>query len=425
MTEAEKSTKKGGEGVNGGGTPELKDYIKAGYPCMFLQTVEPEVAEQRIRDALKKNDLGLNNMDFGSWRCTTGLMVEQHGRDRSSRPVANEIYEALQYIENRAREDLKNLGSNRNPMAVVFHNVRPYLDQIIVIQALIDCAMVAKLRGSHIFLVGAYIELPPELRSLVTFVDCPLPTQGQLAEAFSTLIEAYKDKIASLPKARDALDGLIKEAATAAVGLDSVGAENALALSLSSTDNIDISVIQAQKEQEVRKSDVLEFVNTDETMDNVGGFDIFKEWLTRRSRAFTPEAREYKLPYPKGVLIVGPAGTGKSLVAKAASRYLKLPCLRFDIGKVYRSLVGQSEAAVRLAIQVAEAVSPVVLWMDKQNLSIENSVNSWDTQTGNAVGNHERSPLRGNVQRLSRKGVESKWTRSAELFFYPLEKQMI
>ena len=100
-------------------------------------------------------------------------------------------------------------------------------------------------------------------------------------------------------------------------------------------------------------------------MDNVGGFADYKAWLSRRRRAFTEEARAFGLPYPKGVLLVGIPGSGKSLAAKATAKYLRLPLLRLDMGKVFRSLVGSSEAAVREALKVAEAVSPVVLWLDE------------------------------------------------------------
>jgi len=319
----------------------------------------------------------MGGVNFGVWKATTGLMVgraddlnEGGAGSGAVREEARDFIEALQYVEKAEK-----------PVVVVFHNVRQFASNYINIQGMIDAAMAARLRGSHIILVGAHLELPPELKSLVTFVDCPLPTQKQLVDDFGKIIKAYADDI-KVPKNKKELQDLLTHAARAAVGLDSVGAENALALSLATTESIDCKVIQSQKEQSVRQSDVLEFVKIDGSMDDVGGFVAFKDWLQRRQRVFTNEAREYGLPFPKGMLIVGPAGTGKSLVAKAVASFLKLPLLRLDMGKVFRSLVGDSEAAIRMALQVTEAVSPVVLWMDEIEKGLAGMKGSGDLDSG-------------------------------------------
>ena len=331
-------------------SPSIKDYIQAGYPCLFLPTVEAEVAERRIKDALLDRELDMGNAEFGVWKATTGFMVGRVDAEPSERTKkAEDFVNALDYVE-----------KSQKPVVAVFHNVRQFIANYINVQQMIDSTLAARLRGSHIILVGAYLDLPLELKSLVTYVDCPLPTQGQIIQQYDKIISAYADEI-DVPKETKEREELVRHAATAAVGLDSMGTENALALSLATKQTVDIKVIQAQKEQEVRKSDVLEFISTDETMDMVGGFKAFKEWLGRRQRVFTDEARAYGLPYPKGMLLVGVAGSGKSLAAKASASFLKLPLLRLDMGKVFRSLVGESEAAIRMALSVTEAVSPVVL----------------------------------------------------------------
>lgn len=353
------------------GSPSIKDYIQAGYPCLFLPTVEAEVAERRIKEALLDQELDMAEVEFGVWKATTGLMVgrvDSEPGDRSNK--AEDFVNSLDYVEKATK-----------PVVVIFHNVRKFIDNYINIQQLIDSTMSARLRGSHIILVGAFLDLPLELKSLVTFVDCPLPTQGQIIQQYDKIITAYADEI-DVPKDKTERDELIRHAATAAVGLDSMGTENALALSLATKQNVNIKVIQAQKEQEVRKSDVLEFISTDETMDMVGGFKAFKVWLTRRQRVFTDEARKYGLPYPKGMLIVGVAGSGKSLAAKASASFLKLPLLRLDMGKVFRSLVGESEGAIRMALSVTEAVSPVVLWMDEIDKGLAGSAGSGELDSG-------------------------------------------
>lgn len=348
--------------------PSIKDFLQAGYPCLFMPTVEPEVAENRVKRAMI--DLGMNNTAYGVWKATTGLLV---GRaDGSEKPIKkqDDLLDALAVIE-----------TSSEPMVVIFHNMRQFVSQYQVIQQVQDTVMAARLKGSHVIFVGPHIELPAELRNLITYVDCPLPTREQILEEYKKIARAYQDEI-TLPSNSTEFEELMLDASTAAVGLDMIGAENALALSLALREQVDIKVIAAQKEQEVRKSDVLEFVNTDETLESVGGFKEMKEWLERRRRAFTKEARDYGLPYPKGLLLVGPAGTGKSLAAKAVASFLRLPLLRLDMGKIFRSLVGESESAIRQALQVAEAVAPVVLWMDEIDKGLAGMKGSGELDSG-------------------------------------------
>jgi len=123
--------------------------------------------------------------------------------------------------------------------------------------------------------------------------------------------------------------------------------------------------ILQEKRQIVRKCGVLEFVDADADLDRVGGLELLKAWLGTRARAFSARARGFGLPAPRGVLLVGVQGCGKSLCAKAVSRSWNLPLLRFDLGRVFGSLVGSSEENVRRAIAVAESVAPAILWIDE------------------------------------------------------------
>lgn len=355
------------------GNPLILDYIQAGYPCLFLPTVEPEVAEKRIVDALVSLEMG--SVKYGVWRSTTGMLLGKPKTglgftETASKSGEKNVVDALAVVE---KSDV--------PMVLVCHNVRQFIGNYQVIQQLIDSTFAARLMGSHIILIGPHLELPAELRSLVTFCDCPLPTQKQITTDYKKILRAYKNDI-TLPKNKEERETLIRSASVAAIGLDSMGAENALALSLAKTGGLDIGLIQAQKEQEVRKSDVLEFIPVNTDMDEVGGFDAYKSWLMRRKKVFTDEAREYGLPYPKGVLIVGIAGSGKSLASKATAAYLNLPLLRLDIGKVFRSLVGDSEAAIRMALQVTEAVAPVVLWLDELDKGFAGMASSGTLDSG-------------------------------------------
>lgn len=349
--------------------PGLKDYIQAGYPALFLRTVEPEVAEARVLEALKQ--LNMPDIHFGTWRVTTGLMVGRADGTIPPREQGRDLIQALSYIEKAAE-----------PIVAVLHNCRQFVANYQVIQHIVDAVLAARKVGSHVIMVGPHIDLPPELKNLVTFVDCPLPDRKTIEEEYTKMVKGYKDELKGLPESKAERMELIRASANAAVGLDMIGAENAIALSFATADTLDPRIIQLQKEQEVRKSDVLEFFPTDETMDSVGGGKALKEWFRKRRRVFTDEAREYGLSYPKGVLIVGPAGTGKSLTAKAIAGFLQLPLLRMDMGKVFRSLVGESESAIRMALQVTEAVSPVVLWIDEIEKGMAGMAGSGELDSG-------------------------------------------
>lgn len=335
--------------------PTLREFISAGYPCLFMRTVEPQVAEEKIKQSLR--ELEILDVPFGVWKATTGLFLGRIDMaEENFRCVKNDLLEALDWVE-----DIK---AERPPCVVVFHHLRQFVAQYGIIQKLIDTILRARLRGTHIILIGAHLELPPELRNLVQFVECPLPNRDMILAEYTKMSKVYADRL-NLPEGKEERDDLLKAAANAAVGLDMMAAENAISLSMAVDDTINISIIQSQKEQEVRKSDVLEFFPTSENLDTLGGFAALKPWLSRRAKAFSEEAMAYGLTYPKGFLIVGPAGTGKSLCAKASASYLKLPLIRFDMGKIFRSLVGESEAAVRQALNVCEAVAPVLVWMDE------------------------------------------------------------
>jgi SpoVK/Ycf46/Vps4 family AAA+-type ATPase len=126
-----------------------------------------------------------------------------------------------------------------------------------------------------------------------------------------------------------------------------------------------IEAVTAEKQQIIRKSGLLEFYASDEVLTNVGGLETLKNWLRKRVRAFSEEARSFGLPEPKGILLVGVQGCGKSLVAKSVANSWRLPLLRLDVGRLFASLVGSSEENLRNAIKVAESIAPVVLWVDE------------------------------------------------------------
>ena len=171
----------------------------------------------------------------------------------------------------------------------------------------------------------------------------------------------------------------------AASGLTTIEAENAFALSFVQTRTIEPSVVAREKAQAVKKSGLLEIIETRESLESIGGLDSLKDWLLKRRDAFTPRAVEYGLPPAKGLLILGLPGTGKSLTAKVTAKVFGVPLLKLDAGRLYGGLVGQSESNLRSVIQTAEAIAPCVLWLDEAEKGLSGSKSSGSTDGGTSA----------------------------------------
>jgi SpoVK/Ycf46/Vps4 family AAA+-type ATPase len=126
-----------------------------------------------------------------------------------------------------------------------------------------------------------------------------------------------------------------------------------------------VDVILTEKEQIIRKSGMLEYYRVDEGMADVGGLDVLKDWVRKRTQAFGQRARDFGLPAPRGILLLGVQGCGKSLSCKAVAANWRLPLLRLDVGKIFGGIVGQSEENMRRAIRMSESIAPTVLWLDE------------------------------------------------------------
>jgi SpoVK/Ycf46/Vps4 family AAA+-type ATPase len=171
----------------------------------------------------------------------------------------------------------------------------------------------------------------------------------------------------------------------AAQGLTLSEAENAFAKAIANDgvlDKDDIQLVLEEKRQVIRKSGLLEFISRDDELGHVGGLDELKAWLTGRSAAFGEPARKFGLPAPKGLLLLGVQGCGKSLTSKAIASQWALPLLRLDLGRIFSSLIGSSEENLRRAIRVAESVAPAVLWIDEIEKGLAGSAGSAVTDSG-------------------------------------------
>lgn len=193
----------------------------------------------------------------------------------------------------------------------------------------------------------------------------PLPRKADFTGVIERIARGAKLTAPDAVYANGIPAAVMDKMADAALGLTVAEAENAMALAAIETRTLDPGIVAREKMQAIRKSGLLEIWDNLGTLDEVGGLQNLKRWLKQRQRAFTPEAVAYQLPTPKGVLIVGLPGTGKSLIAKACAATWDRPLLRLDAGRIFGGLVGESERNLREIIRLAEAVSPVCLLIDE------------------------------------------------------------
>ncbi|MCW5601384.1 AAA family ATPase [Nitrosomonas sp.] len=217
----------------------------------------------------------------------------------------------------------------------------------------------------NVIFISPQLLLPSDLEKDVTIVEFELPSIEEIKGILSQMIEANRHTgrivINLSPEEQERL-------AKAALGLTLHEAENAFARAMVIDGRLDINdveIILEEKQQTIRKSGILEYIKSDLNIDDVGGLQNLKRWLIKRNKSWLDIAVRYQLPAPRGVLITGVPGCGKSLLAKSVSAMWQVPLLRLDIGKIFAGIVGSSEENMRRAIQTAEAIAPCVLWIDE------------------------------------------------------------
>ncbi|MCS5493396.1 AAA family ATPase [Curtobacterium flaccumfaciens] len=270
-----------------------------------------------------------------------------------------------------AQEGLAAAMDAADPTIFVFHDLHHFLGaggrpaEPGVVRAVLDVA--ARFRTGDVphtlVIVAPTLTLPVDLEKAVTVVDLPLPGPAEIDGVLEEIVAANQNSITVALSAEER-----HRLVQAAQGLTLGEAENAFARAIASDkvlDAEDIKLVLDEKRQTIRKSGLLEFIAPSRTLDDVGGLDNLKRWLLKRNGAWLGEAAAWGVPAPKGVLITGVPGCGKSLTATCIASAWELPLLRLDVGKIFAGLVGSSEQNMRKALSLAEAVSPSILWIDE------------------------------------------------------------
>jgi ATP-dependent 26S proteasome regulatory subunit len=352
---------------------ELEILIRARYPIVNIISWE----EDRVTEHLQKI-AEARGKKFYIWSFNTGIVPfgitanSRHKCDASTKDPLQALNKVIENIE---------------PAIFLFKDFHPFMAErnFAIVRRLREVSDALKNSYKTLVLITPHMRLSEDLEKDVTILDYPLPDCDVLRQLMLRIIDDVKDN----PKIEINIDDQgLDEMLQAALGLTLKEAENVFAKTLITTGRIDtrdIAIILDEKKQIIRKSGLLEYYEAQENFDYIGGLTLLKDWLMKRSMAFSEQAREFGLPAPKGALFLGIQGCGKSLSAKAVSAAWQMPLLRFDAGRLFESALGSSEENLRKAIKVAESVSPCILWIDEIEKAFGGSGGQTDGGTSSRI----------------------------------------
>lgn len=348
-------------------TDKIRRFIQGKAPLIYLISEEEERVERMIGAVAEK--CGNASFQVYGWSCVTGLVRGKEKVDATTDPAkALALFLAI-----------------REPSLLIFKDLHLLLDNSpVLIRQLKEAYRMLRGGPKRVFFVCPELVLPHELYSIFKIEDIPLPRHDELARILDACIRdrpAWKDLQSSLtPEIREKL-------VLAATGFTANEAVEVFYTALLNQKEITEETVDAVLEEKsalVRKSGVLEFVSQQADRWEIGGLDNLKKWLAERSEAFASGTSKHGLTPPKGILVMGVSGCGKSLCVKAVASFWKLPLLRLDMGRIYDGVAGPPEQAMRKAIKTSEALAPCVLWIDEIEAGIANQ------QQKQAGGNEAR-----------------------------------
>jgi SpoVK/Ycf46/Vps4 family AAA+-type ATPase len=341
---------------------ELALFLKARYPIIYINTIEEDRVEYVIRKNVKTN----LNRSIYSWDFVDGYTNNPNNQGFAKR---NPL-QALELVERLNTE---------TPALFLLKDFNRFLTDLSISRKLRNISRILKLQPKTIIIIGSDLTIPKELQDLITVLEFQLPLEDEITQELNRLINSLNIKVDSQ---------LFENLTRACQGLSLERIRRVLSKIIATYKTIDdnsIEVLLSEKKQIISQTEILEYSSVNEKITNLGGLDNLKDWLKKRKTAFSIQASNYGLPTPRGLLLIGIQGTGKSLTAKAIANDWQLPLLKLDVGKLFGGIIGQSESRLRQMINVAETISPCILWIDEIDKAFTNTESKGDSGTSNRV----------------------------------------
>ncbi len=341
---------------------EFELLVRARYPIIYIPTRE----EERVEGAIGQSAKSLGNRPVYIWDFVDGYSGNPNDAGFGRRNPLS----ALEFVEKLPASA---------PAVFILRDFHRFLEDVAVSRKLRNLNRTLKSQPKNIVIISPELVIPLDLGEVVTVLDFALPTKEEIAVEVERLLTATARQIDSQIK-----DEIVR----CCQGLSLERIRRVLAKAIASGGNLesaDVELILEEKRTIVRQTQILEFYPAKEEISDIGGLDNLKEWLSRRGGSFSDRARQYGIPHPRGLLLVGIQGTGKSLTAKAIAHHWHLPLLRLDVGRLFGGLVGESESRTRQMIQLAEALAPCVLWIDEIDKAFSGFDGKGDAGTSSRV----------------------------------------
>jgi len=341
---------------------ELTLLLKARYPVIFINTIEEDRVEYVIRKHIKTN----LNRSIYSWDFVDGYTNNPNNEGFAKR---NPL-QALELVERLTAE---------TPAIFLLKDFNRFLTDISISRKLKNIGRLLKLQPKTIIIIGSEFNIPNELQDLVTIIQFQLPVKTEISQELIRLIESLNIEIES---------DLFESLTQACQGLSLERIRRVLSKIIATHKTIDqksITILLNEKKQIISQTEILEYWSVNEKITNIGGVKNLKGWLKKRKSSFGIQASNYGLPTPRGLLLVGIQGTGKSLTAKAIATEWQLPLLKLDVGKLFGGIVGESESRLRQMIEVSETLAPCILWIDEIDKAFSINETNGDSGTSNRV----------------------------------------
>ncbi len=334
----------------------IKDIVAARTSLVYLLSDEDRRIEGEIKSLA--STIFRTPPNVYTWSCTTGLTLND---DQVIKTPG--ILDAIDWFMNAQETSF-----------LILHDIHVFLSENPpVVRKLKDAAKKIENNYKTIFMVSPFMTIPVEIEHEVVLVDVPLPSIEEINHALQQVLarEKHRDSL-SQSLDQDKVDLFLK----AGAGLTTQQVMQAFRKAISGKKTVtqkEIDLLLEEKKQIVRKSGLLDVVTHDISFDDLGGFGNLKNWLKAREDIFSKRARDFGLSLPKGVLMMGISGCGKSLCIKAIADFWKIPLLRLDMGKLYDGVLGTPEECLRRVIKSSEASAPCILWIDEIEAGIANA----------------------------------------------------